>query len=286
MASPEGAPPPRERRFSSFAKAFLAPSSTRDSGRTATTRTLTNDQPLADPSTSAELKGLEPLAPIHSHEVLDLEAQATGHNSHQSSSPSTSYDRALTLVESTTWATSQSVPISPLDRSASDQPVLRSPQYNNSASNQPTNSTSRRPSSRFDRIHWKYAKFAFLCTIVLFITWVCLPPFLLTLSLENYTRSKAHAYFFGTIIGAYQRQPRLQQLHLAQPSNLRPVFQFRAMHTLAWLRKFRHLYHHELAGVHGLHKMRERGEEAQTKKAPAKGDGKGERQGRAGRTAW
>ncbi|KIX02055.1 uncharacterized protein Z518_07994 [Rhinocladiella mackenziei CBS 650.93] len=31
---------------------------------------------------------------------------------------------------------------------------------------------SRRSSSRFDRIHWKYAKFAFLCTIVLFITWV------------------------------------------------------------------------------------------------------------------
>ncbi|KAK7892637.1 hypothetical protein LTR67_006872 [Exophiala xenobiotica] len=26
--------------------------------------------------------------------------------------------------------------------------------------------------SRFDKIHWKYAKFAFLCTVVLFITWV------------------------------------------------------------------------------------------------------------------
>ncbi|KIW16333.1 hypothetical protein PV08_06384 [Exophiala spinifera] len=26
--------------------------------------------------------------------------------------------------------------------------------------------------SRFDKIHWKYAKFAFLCTVVLFITWI------------------------------------------------------------------------------------------------------------------
>lgn len=26
--------------------------------------------------------------------------------------------------------------------------------------------------SRFDKVHWKYAKFAFLCTVVLFITWI------------------------------------------------------------------------------------------------------------------
>lgn len=29
-----------------------------------------------------------------------------------------------------------------------------------------------RTASRFDQIHWKYAKFAFLCTIVLLVTWI------------------------------------------------------------------------------------------------------------------
>lgn len=30
----------------------------------------------------------------------------------------------------------------------------------------------RRRSTRFEAMHWKYAKFAFLCTLVLFITWI------------------------------------------------------------------------------------------------------------------
>jgi hypothetical protein len=43
----------------------------------------------------------------------------------------------------------------PLDRYTSNQGLLR------------------KRAARFDSIYWKYAKFAFLCTLVLLITWVC-----------------------------------------------------------------------------------------------------------------
>jgi hypothetical protein len=132
---------------------------------TAATTTSNGDQ--SDPSTSAEFKGLEPLAPIHSHEALDLETHTErdshdhDHDHEHDSSPS---EHSPSF--SAPWS-----PVSPtvtLDRSPSDQAML-GPGEQFQFQFPP----SRRSSSRFDRIHWKYAKFAFLCTIVLFITWVC-----------------------------------------------------------------------------------------------------------------
>ncbi|EXJ73008.1 uncharacterized protein A1O5_04157 [Cladophialophora psammophila CBS 110553] len=138
---PDGNTPQRDRRFSAFARAFMAAAPvTRESGRSNVT--TGNSEPEPEP-TSPEFKGFEPLAPIHSREVLDLESQNLSHESSIFAAPGS--------------------PTVTLDRSGSDQTMLRGPadQF-----------LPRRSSSRFDRIHWKYAKFAFLCTIVLFITWV------------------------------------------------------------------------------------------------------------------
>jgi hypothetical protein len=60
--------------------------------------------------------------------------------------------------------------------------------------------------SRFDKIHWKYAKFAFLCTVVLFITWVCF---------HVLSRSSGSIYGIDSLInyyhiGTHQRQPSVQ----------------------------------------------------------------------------
>ncbi|KAK4948031.1 hypothetical protein LTR10_013085 [Elasticomyces elasticus] len=50
------------------------------------------------------------------------------------------------------------------------QTTPQSPMLNRQPSEQ--NWTRNKMASRFDKIHWKYAKFAFLCTVVLFITWI------------------------------------------------------------------------------------------------------------------
>jgi hypothetical protein len=55
-------------------------------------------------------------------------------------------------LELSPFATNASLP---LDRYTSNQGLLR------------------KRAAKFDRIYWKYAKFAFLCTLVLLITWVC-----------------------------------------------------------------------------------------------------------------
>ena len=81
MTSIAGLPPSGERRFSSLARAFVALTRTRSLAHTAT-MSPTNDQ--YDPSTSAEFKGLQPLAYIPSYEVLDLISH-TEHHSHESS---------------------------------------------------------------------------------------------------------------------------------------------------------------------------------------------------------
>ncbi|KAI1611712.1 hypothetical protein EDD36DRAFT_466642 [Exophiala viscosa] len=112
--------PTRERHFSTFARSFMSRTTTSDSGPSPNTgQSTTKAQP--------DLKGLEPLGPIHSHEKLD-----------------------------TSTVEPQTAPQSPiLNRETSKQ-----------------SRTRNRTASRFDKIHWKYAKFAFLCTVVLFITWI------------------------------------------------------------------------------------------------------------------
>ncbi|KIW25016.1 uncharacterized protein PV07_10692 [Cladophialophora immunda] len=153
---PEGNPPQRDRRFSSFARAFMSaatPTTTRESDRSnayCNNNNTSSPGPGPEPEPSSpEFKGFEPLAPIYSREVLDLESQSARPSSHSH--------------ESSIFATPGS-PTVTLDRSGSDQTMLRG------APADPF--PPRKASSRFDRIHWKYAKFAFLCTIVLFITWV------------------------------------------------------------------------------------------------------------------
>ncbi|KIY00242.1 uncharacterized protein Z520_03927 [Fonsecaea multimorphosa CBS 102226] len=159
----EGNSPQRDRRFSSFARAFMSSTATatrRDLVRsevpgstTTSNRHHNGDADRVPDHESPEFKGFEPLVPIYSREVLDLESQ-NGSSSHE-----------FSISTAAATATPGS-PTVTLDRSGSDQTMLRvTDQF-----------PPRKSSSRFDRIHWKYAKFAFLCTIVLFITWVC-PPF-------------------------------------------------------------------------------------------------------------
>ena len=166
--SPDGLPLPRERRFSSFARAFMSPTTSKESGPP--NATTSNREQNHQPS-SPQFNGLEPhspLEPIQSREVLDLEEQLQAgpypqESLYQTPTPSSPFG---------TW----NPPIAALDRSASDQAMLRS--------NEQT--PSRRASSRFDRIHWKYAKFAVLCTVVLFVTWVgTIQPLLLILALRK-----------------------------------------------------------------------------------------------------
>ncbi|OAP57981.1 hypothetical protein AYL99_07071 [Fonsecaea erecta] len=146
---PEGNAPQRDRRFSSFARGFMSAAATRRnsirtdvSGAAANTHHSRLSDPDPEPSLP-EFNGFEPLAPVHSREVLDLESQNA--SSHEFSIFATPGSPTMTL-----------------GRSGSDQTMLRGPDQ----------FSPRKSSSRFDRIHWKYAKFAFLCTIVLFITWV------------------------------------------------------------------------------------------------------------------
>ncbi|KIW73665.1 hypothetical protein, variant [Phialophora macrospora] len=164
---PDGFPPPRERRFSSFARAFIAPPRSQSSGPTVTkAATTASNGDQSDPSTSAELKGLEPLAPIHSHEAHDLESHAERDSQEHEHEHEHEHDSSTSEHPPSFFAPWS--PVSPtvtLDRSPSDQAIL-------GPNEQFQFPPSRRSSSRFDRIHWKYAKFAFLCTIVLFITWV------------------------------------------------------------------------------------------------------------------
>ena len=89
---PDGFPPPRERRFSSFARSFMAPSMGRGSKRSMSIP-ISNSEQQNEQQISPELAGLEPLAPlapIVSHEVLDVETQPSymqGSSLHQTSSP-------------------------------------------------------------------------------------------------------------------------------------------------------------------------------------------------------
>lgn len=115
--------PPRERRLSCFARAYMSPAAQPGTG---SPDSLPNR--ASDPF-SPEFEGLEPPAPIQSREISESDSRGV--------SPFATPTSPITL-----------------ERSGSDQ------------------GPTRRSSSRFDRIHWKYAKFAFLCTIVLFITWV------------------------------------------------------------------------------------------------------------------
>ncbi|KAJ9602712.1 hypothetical protein H2200_012906 [Cladophialophora chaetospira] len=145
---PDGFPLPQERRFSSFARAFMAPTR-RESVVTKPKDNLSGQIP------SPQLNGhdsLSPLAIIRSH---DSEPRRTGSYPQESlyHSPSSSAPFG-------TW--NPATPPGTLDRSASDQSMLQNHEQ----------SLSRRSSSRFDRIHWKYAKFALLCTLVLFVTWI------------------------------------------------------------------------------------------------------------------
>lgn len=113
----------------------------------------TTDSKQPGPSVSADFKDLEPFAPIHSHEVLDLESH-------------TDYWEPSSVNEPplSNGSCPPGSPTMTLDRSASNHPIL--------TRNDSERNPSRRSPSRFDSLHWKYAKFAFLCTIVLFITWV------------------------------------------------------------------------------------------------------------------
>lgn len=134
-------PPPRDRRVSSFAKAFMSPSTRFESRLPVQTEHNTmNPFPR-------EYKGLEPLAPIHSREVRDSEEASP------LDPPASPF----------------SAPISPL---ASPPPAFITPTSTGMDRLGSDRGPLRKMPSRFDRIHWKYAKFAFLCTIVLLITWV------------------------------------------------------------------------------------------------------------------
>lgn len=142
-SGPYHEPSPRDRRFSSFAKALLLPNGVKSQSGPppASLQPNTNS---ADPFAS-QFKGLEPLAPIHTRDVLDVDVEVDAESleiTHIASEEPSPFASPLSPVT--------------LDRSgsSSDQGPLR------------------RTSSRFDSIHWKYAKFALLCTIVLFITWV------------------------------------------------------------------------------------------------------------------
>jgi hypothetical protein len=153
---PDGFPLPRERRFSSFARAFMAPIVSRESGRSvATTSNSEQNSQLPSPQFEGH-EPLSPLAPIQSREVLDLEPQLQAGPHRQESL----YQTSTSSSPFGNW--NPTSPTGALDRSASDQPILQN--------NEQT--ALRRSSSRFDRIHWKYAKFALLCTLVLFVTWV------------------------------------------------------------------------------------------------------------------
>lgn len=63
--------------------------------------------------------------------------------------------------------------VSPTTTATSISPILDQPASEKGR-------TRAKTASRFDKIHWKYAKFAFLCTVVLFITWVCFHQFRLS----------------------------------------------------------------------------------------------------------
>ena len=117
--------------------------------RGSTVTASTGDQNPQMPS--PQFKGLEPLsqlATIRSREELEPEQQSQAglYRPPTSSSPFGTWNPATPGT---------------LDRSTSDQSMLQIHEQ-----------TVRRSSSRFDQIHWKYAKFALLCTLVLFITWV------------------------------------------------------------------------------------------------------------------
>ncbi|ETI21487.1 hypothetical protein G647_07834 [Cladophialophora carrionii CBS 160.54] len=156
----DGFPVPRERRFSSFARAFIGPTVSLESGGSVVTAT-NGEQSSQLPS--PQFKGLEPLsplAPIQSRELLDLERQLQGGPYAQESL----YQTTTSSSPFGTWHPTS--PAGTLGRSPSDQPILQNSEQ----------ISSRRSSSRFDRIHWKYAKFALLCTLVLFVTWFrCYP---------------------------------------------------------------------------------------------------------------
>lgn len=65
--------------------------------------------------------------------------------------------------------------IEPSTSAGSYEPIVARHQTINSVVNPPIEHEAphrRRRSTRFDTAHWKYARFALLCTLVLFITWV------------------------------------------------------------------------------------------------------------------
>ena len=137
-------PPPRDRRFSSVAKAFLSPRTRSESRLPIQSANITTN-PFP-----REYKGLEPLAPVHSREARDSE------DASPLDTPASPFSMPISPLPPYTPPCITPTPTSTgLDRLGSDRGPLR------------------KMPSRFDRIHWKYAKFAFLCTIVLLITWVC-----------------------------------------------------------------------------------------------------------------
>jgi hypothetical protein len=151
---------PRDRRFSTL-RAFLTPAATQDSVLPVNSNCERGWQrrpsvPGAKLSTS--------LAPIECRDnSLDTENQfpPTTDMSRRNTRPASPQLSPLS-EQSQTWH--EPTPIGSLDRATSDRSVLQ---------HVPTTAQlSTRRSSRFDRLHWKYAKFAILCTLVLFITWV------------------------------------------------------------------------------------------------------------------
>lgn len=60
--------------------------------------------------------------------------------------------------------------IAPSDSANSTAPFREQLSHESYFDSRPT--IQRTKSARFETVHWKYAKFTFLCTIVLFITWI------------------------------------------------------------------------------------------------------------------
>lgn len=137
------APPPRDRRFSSVAKAWLSPN-VRPESRLPVQTANNAISPFP-----RDYKPLEPLAPIHSRELRDSEEGSPF------ATPASPFSTPVSPFTTPAPPFVTPTPTSTgIDRLGSDRGPLR------------------KMPSRFDRIHWKYAKFAFLCTIVLLITWV------------------------------------------------------------------------------------------------------------------
>ncbi|EXJ55930.1 hypothetical protein A1O7_08861 [Cladophialophora yegresii CBS 114405] len=201
---PDGDSLPRERRFSRLVRAFTGPTVSLEPVQSVAT-TANGEQSSQLPP--VQFKGLGPFstpALIQPCEVLDFQRQLEEGLYPQESL----YQTSTSSTPFGTWHPTS--PTGALDRTFSDQPILQ----NNGQT------SSRRPSSRFDRIHWKYAKFALLCTLVLFVTWVrsiypkspfALKPMLLGISFSylekptTLTESWIWTLIRTTITGPYQR---------------------------------------------------------------------------------